>query len=157
MSNVVASIAFAGGGLGNNEIRNDAGIAASKLVSRRSRDVTVAGTTSAATAGEEYLHISRASGSLVGYEAIVMTKPTSNRTLTIDLEKCTASTTFASVLTSTIDISTSTTNKTSVVGVINNTSMTDGDIWRAVWTVGGTSGTNAKGVLLSLTYDENPS
>jgi len=157
MPNVVASIAFQGGGLGNNEIRDNAGIAASKLVARRSRDISICGTTSAAVSGEELLHISRASGSWVSMEAIAVTKATSNRTLTIDLQKATASTTFATILTSTIALSTSTTNKTVASAVINNTSMSDGDIWRATWTTGGSSGTNAKGVLLTLCYDENAS
>lgn len=157
MANVVASIAFQGGGLGNNEIRDNAAIAASKLVARRSRDVTICGTTSAAVTGETLLHIGRASGSWVSMEAIAVTKPTANRTLTIDLQKATTATTFATILTSTIAISTSTTNKAVSSAVINNTSMADGDIWRATWTTGGTSGTNAKGVLLSICYDENPS
>lgn len=157
MANVVASIAFQGGGLGNSEIRDNAAIASSKLVARRSRDITICGTTSAAVTGEELLHIGRATGSWVSMEAIAVTKATSNRTLTIDLQKATSATTFATILTSTIGLSTSTTNKTVVSGVINNTSMADGDIWRATWTTGGSSGVNAKGVLLSLCYDENPS
>lgn len=154
---VIADINFTGGGIGNSDIRTNAAIAASKLVARRSRDVTICGTTVAATAGEELLHISRATGTLVSMEAVAVTKPTANRTLTIDLQKATTSSTFASILTSTIAISTSTTNKAVNSGVINNVSMSDGDIWRAVWTVGGTSGTNAKGVLLTVVYDENAS
>lgn len=154
---VIADISFSGGGLGNNDIRTNAGIAATKLVSRRSRDITIAGTTSAAVTGEELVHIGRASGSWISMEAIAVTKPTANRTLTIDLQKATSATTFATILTSTIELSTSTTNKVVSPAVFNNTAMADGDIWRASWTTGGTSGTNAKGVLLTLCYDENPS
>lgn len=153
----IASIEFSGGGLGNNDIKTGAGIAATKTVARRTISASIAGTTAAAVAGETLLHIGRAQGSWNSMEAIAITKPTSNRTLTIDLQKATTGSTFATVLSNTIALSTSTTNKAVNSAVFSNTNMADGDIWRAVWTVGGTSGVNAKGVLLTLCFDENPS
>lgn len=154
---MLADITFSGGGFGNEHVRTNAGIAASKTVARRSRDITIAGTTAAAVSGEQLIHIGRATGAWVSMEAIAVTKPTSNRTLTIDLQKATSATTFATILSGTIAISTSTNNKVVNPAVFSSLAMADGDIWRAVWTTGGSSGVNAKGVLLSLCYDENPS
>jgi hypothetical protein len=79
-----------------------------------------------------------------------------DRTITVDIQKSTGGGAFATVMTSTIDITNATTVRTAVAGVVaaGGLSLVDGDILQAVVTVAGAAGAQAQGLLLMLTIRE---
>lgn len=154
------TVDFPSGYLKDSHVNSSAAIAYTKLVAASSIDVELAGPTTAITALDKLLHIVRgATATLIGVEvAIVTVADDASRTATIDIHKSTGGGSFATIMTSTCNISTSTTVRTPVAGVIASPTLVDGDILKAVVTVAGGGGTvNAKGLILTLTIAETPS
>lgn len=123
---------------------------------RRSHSTELFGPSTTITALTKLLHIVRgATGTLVGAEAVIsVVASDASRTVTVDIQKSTGGAAFATVCTTTIDITSSTTVRVPVAAVFSSTALTDGDILQAVVTVAGGVGTQAQGLLLTLTFDE---
>lgn len=154
----IAEITFQGGGLRDEDISASAAISATKLKPRRSADISIVDSGTAVAAASKMLHVVRgATGTLVGIEAAVATAATgADRTVTVDLHKATGGGAFATVLSSTIGFTNSSTPRVPYAGVINSTSIVDGDVLLVVVTVAGSAGAQALGLVVSLHYDEDP-
>jgi hypothetical protein len=149
---------FPAGSFTDTEIAAAAGIQASKLVRHEShnRQLFAEGTTITALASE-LLHIVRgATGTVVAFEAIITTQATGgDRTVTVDLQKSTGGGAFATILTTTVNITNATVIRTPVAAVIGaGGALVDGDILRAVVSVAGSAGAQAAGLLITLTFEE---
>lgn len=143
--------------LGNNDIVASAGLAANKLVHQKTAAVELAEAATAVVAIDKLLLIASASGTLQAFEAAIVVQATgADRTVTVDLHRSTAGGAFATVLSTTVDITNSTTILVPVAGVISTTTVADGDIYKIVCTVAGSAGAQAKGLIAHLVYDENP-
>jgi len=154
----VANIEFTGGGIRNDDVATGAGIAATKVEHQQSidRQLYAEGATIVALASE-LLHISQASGTLVGFEGAITTQATgADRTVNVDLQKSTGAGAFASITTTDIEIDNTTAIRTAVAGVLSSTGLIDGDILRAVVTVAGSAGAQAEGLVITLTLREDP-
>ena len=79
-----------------------------------------------------------------------------DRTVNVDLQKSTSGGAFASITTTDIEIDDSTTIRTAVASTLSNTSLSDGDILRAVVTVAGSADAQATGLMITLTLREDP-
>ena len=145
------SLAIPSGTVDNAAVSASAAIADSKLICVRTAEWEIAEDSDAVAASTKTLHISRAAGSLIAFETIIADVTGLTGTFTVDLQKCTAATTWTSVLTGTISHSTTTVVRTPNTGTISNTTMADGDIWRAVVAI---SGSTIKGAHATLTYSE---
>ena len=133
-------------------------IAAAKVVHQYTLDEELAEQATTVTAVERLIHIVRgATATLEAVEAIVVTAPTGDYTVTVDLQKSTGGGAFATVLSATMQFSSSSTALTPVVASLSSTSLVDGDVLKLVVTVSGTTGAQAKGLLASVTITEQPS
>lgn len=145
----------------SNTIKNgmcaaDMALAASKHIRHQSVDVELYGPATSIAALTKWIHIVRgATGTLVGFEAAIAVLASDvSRTVTVDLHKSTGGGAFATVLTSTIGFTTSSTVRVPVAAVINTATLVDGDILAIVVTVAGGSGTQATGLMATLTMEE---
>lgn len=145
----------------SNTIKNvmcasDMALAASKLIRHQSVDVELFGPATTVTALTKWIHIVRGStGTLVGLEAAIAVLASDvSRTITVDLHKSTGGGSFATVLTSTIGFTTSSTVRVPVAAVINTATLVDGDILAIVVTVAGGSGSQATGLMATLHMEE---
>ena len=152
-----ALITPSGGSLTDAALHANAGIQASKVIARRSLDIELAGPTTNIAAITKLLHIARTTSTLQQVEVIITGAATGDRGATVDLQKSTGGGAFATILSGTITINSSTVIRTPVAGSISSTGLVDGDILQAVVALTGSSGTQPQGLLLTLTFDENPS
>lgn len=155
----LGSIRIPDGDVTNDSIEAGAEIDASKVMHQFPIDVQLVAPAVAITAMTRLLHIVRGGdATLVAAEAIITTQATDvSRTVTVDIQKSTAGGAFASVCTTPIQISSSTSIRDAVAAVFSSTALVAGDILQAVVTVAGGAGNQAEGLLLTLTLIENPS
>lgn len=92
--------------------------------------------------------------SIKGYIAVQATG--ADRTVTVDLQKSTGGGAFATVLTTTVNITNVTVIRTAVSGTILTAPVVAGDILQLVVTVAGAAGAQAQGLLVEVEWDENP-
>lgn len=140
-------------------IHASAAIAATKLEHQHVLSRQLADDTTAIAAGDELLYIVRgAAGEVVSIEAAIVTAATgADRTVTVDLQKSTAGGAFSTVLTTTVNITNATTVLVPVAGVVNASTgaLVDGDILKLVWTVAGSAGNQAKGLVCTINLRED--
>lgn len=145
------------GSVANASIEAAAGIVATKLEHQHAiHYAQVPG--SAIVAATQDVHIVRgATGDVVALEAALTGALADHvsRTVTVDLHKSTGGGSFATVLTSTIGFTSSSTLRTAVAAVVNSAGLVDGDILRIVVTVAGGSGNQAQGLQVTLTIRED--
>ena len=127
---------LSGGGFAE-ELFNDV-MPASKNTSRVSLNVELAESSTNIAAITTLLHLFRMSATLSDVEACVVGAATGDRTVTVDIEKSTGAGPFATIMSTTIDISSST---AALTAVFSDSTILDGDILRAVVTIGGATGT----------------
>lgn len=97
-------------------------------------------------------------GSIVAIEAFIAVQATdASRTVTVDLHKSTGAGAFATILSATIGFTNVSAVRTAVAGTPSTATLAAGDILKAVVTVAGGVGTQAKGLTLRLIVDEHPS
>jgi hypothetical protein len=95
---------------------------------------------------------------IISFEAFIAVQATdASRTVTVDLHKSTGGGAFATALSATAGITNATAVRTAVAGTVSSASGVAGDIYKAVVTVAGGVGTQAKGLTVRLIIDENPS
>lgn len=104
--------------------------------------------------GEARLFSAYAAGSIVQLNISCDTAPTSSDTVIVDLLKSTAGGAYASVLSSTYTLNSSSVNRTVYQATISGTSFIAEDLYKVTWTV---SGTSAADLCITLYADVNPS
>ncbi len=110
-------------------------------------------------AAKEYVRIVRgATANVLQIEAAVteVLATDVSRTVTVDLQKSTGGGAFASILSATIVLDTSSVLYVPEAGTLASGALTDGDLLRIVVTVAGGAGAQAQGLLVSVTIDEDP-
>lgn len=157
-SDIIASITLSGGGIRDPQIADGAGIKAEKVIQQYTIPLMLtADTATTVTAVTKGLTIIKSAqgATLMGFEANVWTIATDvSRTVTVDLQKSTAGGAFATVLSSTIGFTNTSSNRVKQSAVISNTSCVQGDIYQVVVTVAGGSGSQAIGLLCALTLQD---
>ncbi|HEV7281059.1 MAG TPA: hypothetical protein VGN57_12715 [Pirellulaceae bacterium] len=98
-----------------------------------------------------------ATGSIVAFRAACAVAPTDDHTFTVDLQKSTSGGAFASVLVDPIEFTVSDTARVAKSGTVETASLVVGDILKTVVAVTGTTGTQATGLVVTLTHTESPS
>lgn len=106
----------------------------------------------------EIVHIAKYAGAVESFEAVADTVPTGSATVVVDLQKSTGGAAFSTVLTSTITINSSSTNRTAVAGTVNTATYSAGDLFKIIVTATtGTSDTAAQGFAATAFVHENGS
>lgn len=143
--------------IGNSAIEAGAGISASKIERHQSVDECIYNSTDLIVATNRMLHIVRGTtGTLLGFEAVVCTTGLTTATfVTLDLQKATASTTWATVLSAPISIASSDAAYVPRAGTLSGVTMADGDIFRVSIATSGSSTNLPRGLLVSLTHTES--
>jgi hypothetical protein len=142
----------------NNTVAADAGIEASKVIHQAPiRYEQAVGT--AVVAETRGLFIARSSGEIVDFEAAIIGAIATDvsRTISIDVKKSTGEGAFATILSATLDFSSSSVLRRNYPATVSAVSYIDGDIFEVVVTVAGGSGSQAQGLLCTLTRWELPS
>lgn len=93
------------------------------------------------------------SGQLIDFKAMMFTAGTSG-SFTVDLQKSTPSTTWASVLAGPITFTTTDAVRTAKAGTISSAGMAAGNSWRLAVLTTGSTATQALGLLASVRYSE---
>lgn len=145
------------GTITNDSVKSDAKIAGSKMQQTRQYNHSQAGANIAA-ATEYFSIVTGTTGTLVSIEAAILeTAAGGDRTVTIDLQKSTGGGAFATVLSSTIQLDSGNTIRVLEAGAISATGLVDGDILKLIVTVGGTTGTQPQGLVVTVNWYEDPS
>lgn len=120
-------------------------------------DVELAEQGTAVAAIEKLLHAGRADGEIKGVEAFVVTAADdASREVDVDVQKSSGGGAFSSILDSAIQFTSSDTGLSPKSGTITDAEYEDGDVFKAVVTVAGASGNQAKGLHLTVTVAEDP-
>lgn len=100
--------------------------------------------------------VTGANGKLLGFTAAIngTIATGADRTVTVDLHKSTGAGAFATVLSSTIGFTNSSSLRTAVSGVFSSTSLVAGDCLRVIVTVAGSAGNQALGLVCSIQMRE---
>lgn len=142
----------------NAKVSAGADIASSKLIHRfsLSLELFAPGTNISAIAAK-LLHVARKGGNLVGINAAITTQPSGDRTASVDLQKSTGGGAFATMLSSPVAISSATTIRTAVAGVVSGAgAFIAGDILQLVVSIGGSTGTQPAGLIVTVDIDQHP-
>ena len=152
---VVANVEFPN--FTNKDIGANAAIAANKSLHQKTISVELAEAATAIAAIDKLISTHNATGTLQAIEGTIVVQATgADRTVTVDLHRSTGGGAFATVLSTTIDITNSTTILVPTAGVISTATVADGDVYKLVCTVVGSAGAQAKGLVVTLIFDENP-
>ena len=96
-------------------------------------------------------------GTIASIEAVCESVPTGgDKACQVDLKKSTGGGALATVLTGTVDFSSSDTDLVAKTGTISSASLTDGDVLQVVITVSGSTGSQADGLGVVVMIDANP-
>lgn len=131
-------------------------IGASKMAaSTRSVDRELFADATAITALTQRLHHCRAAGTVVGFEAVIALDATgADRVVSVDLQLAHAGGSMSTILSAPISIPDGSTANTPYAGTITSPTLIDGDCLQVVVTVAGAAGNAAKGLSVTMTYDE---
>ena len=151
----VANVEFPG--LKNNDIGAGAAIAANKLVHQKTISVELFEAATAVAAVDRLISTHNATGTLRAIEGTIVVQATgADRTVDVDLHRSTGGGAFATVLSTKVLITDSTTILVPVPGVISTSAIVAGDVYKLVCTVAGVASAQAKGLVVTLIFDENP-
>jgi hypothetical protein len=151
---VTGTLALPAGSLTNSHIAAGADIATSKLVHRHVLNYHQASGAAMADATVPLFIGRYTTGLLVAVEAAILVAAVGDSTVTIDLQKSTGGGAFATVLTATIDIDSTTVVRTVLAGTLDSTSFTAGDIYQLVIDATAGTGTLPQGLNVTVTIDE---
>lgn len=134
-------------------------IVATKLEHQFACGAVALGTTDTVVAGERIMHaVYGATGEIVAFEGVVSTVATgTDRTVTVNLLRASSGSTYATVLSSNIQFTSTSAARTPVAATLSTTALVDGDVLKASWTVAGSSLAQAIGLYLNLILREDPS
>ena len=103
------------------------------------------------------LHTSYKDGTLVAVQVTPLVAPTGgDKAFTVDVKKGNQSSAFASVLAAVITVDNTKADRQVVSGSLSTTALAAGDTLEVVLATSGTTGTQAQGVLVTVTIQENP-
>ncbi len=147
------------GGFADTHIAPNAGIQASKLQHEQNNNYTQVTGTAIVASTEDFHVVMGATGlfkSLAAAFTGVIASDVS-RTVTVDIQRSTAGGAFATIMSSTVVINTSSTIRVAQFGVVNASlaALVQGDILRRVITVAGGSGSQAQGLVVSCGWMES--
>lgn len=144
------------GCIDNANIEAGANISPSKFERHQSVDSQLFATTDLVSATNEVLHVVRGTtGTILGFEVVYFSTALTTATfLLVDLQKATASTTWATVLSTGISIASSDAAYTPRAGTISAVGMADGDIFRVTVATSGSSTNLPRGLFVSLHHTE---
>lgn len=93
---------------------------------------------------------------IVAVEVCPITAPTGgDKQYTVDVEKSTGGGAFATVLSSVVTVSSSSTDRTVQAGTVSVTTAAQGDLFRVVVTASGSTGSQGQGLIVTLTIRED--
>lgn len=144
--------------VGNNAIQGDAGIEATKVVHRFTVEYNKQVPGTAIVADTIGIHIARAVGKIREIEAAIIGAIATDvsRTVDIDLKKSTLTGAFASIMSSTIQFTNASALRTVTTGSINSEDFIAGDIFELTVAVAGGAGSQAQGLIVTITVEEEP-
>ena len=142
--------------INNADIGASAAIAASKLVHRHAVRFSL-GTSTTVSSFNENIFVASAAGIAQSFEVSPEVSPTGGDVYKVDLQKGNSASTFVSVLSAVVSISSDTNDRTVQAGSITTTSFADGDLYRVVSETTSAAGTMGTGLCCMLKLDENPS
>ena len=153
---VTGSVNIPAASIRNADISPTAAIAASKIVRHQSIDVQIFGSTETIVDNTRLLHIMQgATGTLRKIQACCVTPTTgSDRTVTVDLRKNNAGD-DASMMSTKPTLGSTSSPYVPETGVFSATDVVVGDVLYLVTTVAGSSGIQAKGLLVTLALEED--
>lgn len=148
---------FATGFLGNDAIATGAAVSASKLQHKHAIPQELAEQNTTIVAIEKLAYIVKGSNaSLLNVRAAVITIATdATRHVYVDLQRSTAGGAFSTVMSSTIDLTSTSVNRTAVNGSLASTALVAGDILKWVITLAGAGGAQAKGLIVNAQFEED--
>lgn len=127
------------------------------LVHRHEYVVELAEEATAIVAINKWLAALKFAGTIVAIEAFIAVAATDvSRAVTVDLHKSTGAAAFATILSATIGFTNVSAVRTAVAGTVSSAALVAGDILKAVVTVAGGGGVQAKGLTIRLIVNENP-
>ena len=101
------------------------------------------------------IHHFRATAEIVSVEVVPITAPTGgDKEFTVDVQKGSAGSAFASILTGVVTVDSTSADRTGQAGTISGTTAADGDTLRVVVTASGSTGSQGQGVLVVVTVRE---
>ena len=151
----VATVEFPA--LTNNGIAAGAAVAANKIVHQKTVSVELAEAATAIAAINKLICTTNSTGTLRAIEGTIVVQATgADRTVTVDLHRSTGGGAFATALSTTVNITNSTTILVPTAGVISTSTVAGGDVYKLVCTVAGSASAQAKGLVVTLIYDELP-
>lgn len=141
------------GGLTNADISGTAAIAATKLLTVQRAGSEVYSETSTITSTTFGSFITPTAGGLIDVYGVVTGTVASSTTCTVsvDLQRSTAGGAFATVMTTPVQL-VNATIRVPVAGVISNTTVAAGDVWKIVVTAAGSTTNQAKGLLYNVRW-----
>lgn len=103
------------------------------------------------------VHVAKYAGKLDSVEAAIAAAITGDNTVVIDVQKSTSGGAFATILTSTLTIDSSTAVRTATAATVDATKddYVAGDLFQVVVTAAGT-GTQAQGLNITVFFEEDP-
>jgi hypothetical protein len=131
-------------------------IAATKLTHRVMLHHQVESTADGA-AGTWIVHATKGAATAISVTAMMVTKQTGDKTITVDVKKSTGGGAAESMLNSVITLSSASTNLTPATTTFSSTAIAAGDILEIVVAVTGSTGDQGKGLAVTLMIDEEPS
>ncbi len=137
-----------------NNIKTAARLPADNLVARFARGHSqVSGT--AVTAKTELVHVAKYAGIVTDVIVAIDDAITGDNTVVVDIKKSTGGAAFATILSSTLTINSSSAAQTAIAATIDATKddYVAGDVFEVVVTVAGT-GTQAQGLNVTIFFEE---
>lgn len=145
------------GGVSNSDVAAAAGIEATKLVHQFPIPNQLFGSTVAISATIREIYLAKEAGTVSRIESIMQTASTStDRIVNVALHKSSAGSTYATILSANSIITSTSTPRVPEEGTISSAAYVDGDSFRLVVSVAGSSGTQATGLLVNVWFRENP-
>lgn len=145
--------------IANADVSASAAIAATKLEHQFAVTEELAESSTNVAAVTRLCHVVRgATGEIVDVDAAIMAAMTTDRSITVDLQKSTGGGAFATVFTTAIALDDTTVVRTATGGTLDatKTDLVAGDILELIVTLGGSSGTLAQGLVATVTLREDP-
>lgn len=138
------------------DVKTTALFAADNLVARFAKSADQK-TGTAVTSETRYIHVAKYAGLVTSVEAAIDAAISGDNTLVIDVKKSTGGAAFATILSSTLTINSSTAAKTATAATIDATKddYVAGDIFEVIVTAAGT-GTQAQGLNVTVFFEEEP-
>jgi hypothetical protein len=143
------------GAVSNGGIAAAAGIDASKLEHQHAIHYNQAGATNVAAETRLVHTVRGATGTTVAVEAVLETVPDGDRTVTVDVQKGSAGSEFATILDAVITLDNTPADLEIKSGTISDEDLAHGDTLKVVIAISGSSGSQPQGLSVTITTRED--